>query len=221
MSSTPRRLTAVLSSIAMASAVVVSGSVAAAAESSVTWTEGTSGLGVTTITRTVSDTNPKVGDTITVTTDFARTTGGRNIHNLKDVHPTCLTYVDGSATVNGEAITSGLTVQNPDPDYPEIGFAKATGNWWVGILDENSKSFSFDYLVGSDCTPGAEYTTELHYDGTQGIGGGTAASGTSGDRGPSITIKKVDTDDTDDTATGSLGGIFGSLGSGSLGSFDS
>ncbi len=160
---------------------------------SVSWTLGSGILGQTAITRTISNGTPSAGDTITVTSAFSRTVSARQVYHLKDIAPDCLTYVPGSAKVNGTAVSSGdVEVQAQDPASPGNGYVRISGFWNVGILAANYKTFSFDYTVGN-CVPGRTYSTALHFDGNDGIGGGTNASGTSGDRGPSITIPKTAT----------------------------
>src|SRR6478735_2451560 len=56
-------------------------------------------------TRTIDNETPAVGDTVTVTTTFERgNSTDEKLDWVKDHHPTCLTYVPGSATMNGNAV---------------------------------------------------------------------------------------------------------------------
>ncbi|WP_245361414.1 hypothetical protein [Rhodococcus sp. PvP104] len=55
------------------------------------------------VTRTISNGTPSEGDVITSKTVFKRTAAVHNLYAVRDFHPACMTYVDGSATVNGSA----------------------------------------------------------------------------------------------------------------------
>ena len=88
-----RRAVAAVSGAALAVlGLGIGGGVASATPGSVTWDDGSER-----ITRTISDVTPAVGDMITSTTAFDRTGGVvEYIQQVKDIHPPCLTYVEGS-----------------------------------------------------------------------------------------------------------------------------
>ncbi|NKU61736.1 hypothetical protein GS891_00380 [Rhodococcus hoagii] len=74
-----------------------------------TWSDGNSKF-----TRTVSNTTPNEGDIVTVSTKFERTGGVVEwLQAVKDLHPSCLTYVGGARAT------------------PEIAadYARVTGSW--------------------------------------------------------------------------------------------
>lgn len=161
-----RRVVGGLSAFAVAAGLAVTAGVgiAGAAPGSVTWTDGSSKY-----TRTVSNTTPNEGDIITVSTKFERTGGVVEwLQAVKDLHPTCLTYVSGNTS-------------NPEvkPDYVRV-----TGNWPVyPNISPRSQTFEFNYRVGADCARGVPLSTTMHYSGSLG-------SGTYTDKGPSITVNK-------------------------------
>lgn len=97
-----RRSLAAASASVMAGAALVAGAgVASAAPVSATatvpgnWFE--SGF---TITRTVSESAPTYGDTVTVTTNVRRDNGGYLLYEVRDFTPPCMEYVAGSAKAN-------------------------------------------------------------------------------------------------------------------------
>ncbi|MFE3293465.1 beta strand repeat-containing protein, partial [Rhodococcus sp. NPDC059234] len=149
----------------------IGGGVASAASGSVTWDDGSER-----ITRTISEVNPAAGDTITVKNVFDRTGGVvEYIQAVKDVHPTCLTYVAGSAKVDGSA--QNLESQGPD-------FARVTGSWALyPSISPNLRTYEFSYKVGADCARGVALSSSLYYSGTLG-------SGNYPDKGPAITVRK-------------------------------
>ncbi|SEK88360.1 beta strand repeat-containing protein [Rhodococcus maanshanensis] len=149
----------------------VGGGVASAAPGSVTWDDGSER-----ITRTISDVTPAAGDTITSTTVFDRTGGVvEYIQQVKDIHPPCLTYVDGSAKVDGSP--RGLDSQGAD-------FAKVAGSWALyPHISPNLRTFEFSYKVGADCARGVPLMTTVHYSGTLG-------SGTYDGKGPTVSVRK-------------------------------
>ncbi|WP_258195552.1 Ig-like domain-containing protein [Rhodococcus sp. OK519] len=117
----------------------------------------------------MSNTTPNEGDIITVSTKFERTsTPVEWIQAVKDLHPSCLTYVSGNTS-------------NPEikPDYVRV-----TGNWDVyPNINPKSRTFEFSYRVGADCDRGVPLATSMHY-------GGSLGSGTYSDKGPAITVSK-------------------------------
>ncbi|MGW6375553.1 Ig-like domain-containing protein [Rhodococcus sp. NPDC055112] len=148
--------------------------VASAAPGSVTWDDGSER-----ITRTISDVTPAAGDTITSTTAFDRTGGVvEYIQQVKDIHPPCLTYVEGSAKVDGSP--RGLDSQGAD-------FAKVAGSWALyPHISPNLRTFEFSYKVGADCARGVPLMTTVHYSGTLG-------SGTYDGKGPTVSVANAAT----------------------------
>ncbi|MGO4204228.1 Ig-like domain-containing protein [Rhodococcus sp. TAF43] len=175
-SRTKRRLVAAAGVAALSAGltVVLGAGTAGAASDSVTWNDGS-----TKFTRSVSNTTPNEGDVITVSTKFERTAiPGEYIYAVKDLHPTCLTYVDGSAKVNGSV--RGLESQGAD-------FARVQGSsveWPVGaLINGKPHTFEFSYRVGADCARGVALTSAMHYSGSLG-------SGEYDNKAPSITVVK-------------------------------
>ncbi|MFK4360174.1 MULTISPECIES: Ig-like domain-containing protein [unclassified Rhodococcus (in: high G+C Gram-positive bacteria)] len=127
-------------------------------------------------TRTISNVTPSEGETITVKTVFKR----KNIvvdylYAIKDVHPTCLTYVEGSAKVNG----STRSVESKGADFVRV---KGSLTEWP-LYNNDSKTFEFKYTVGADCAREVPLDTSVHYN----------ASVTSSDfqnKGPAVTVSK-------------------------------
>lgn len=171
-----RRVVGGLSAFAVAAGFAVTAGVgiAGAAPGSVTWTDGSSKY-----TRTVSNTTPNEGDIITVSTKFERTgIPVEYIYAVKDVHPTCLTYVEGSAKVDG----SPRGLQSKGADFARIEGSSI--DWPVyPNINPKSHTFEFSYRVGADCARGTALSTTMHYSGSLG-------SGTYSNKGPSITVGK-------------------------------
>ncbi|RDI16232.1 Ig-like domain-containing protein [Rhodococcus sp. AG1013] len=145
--------------------VVTAGAgVSGAASGSVSWQDGSSKF-----TRSVSNTTPNEGDIVTVSTKFERTGGVVEwLQAVKDLHPTCFTYVSGN--------TSG----------PEVAadYVRVTGNWPVyPNISPQSQTFEFSYRVGADCARETPLMTTMHYSGSLG-------SGTYADKGPTVTVAK-------------------------------
>ncbi|TJZ77868.1 Ig-like domain repeat protein [Rhodococcus oryzae] len=154
--------------------------VAGAAPGSISWDSGSSHY-----IRTISNTTPAVGDTVSVTTRFERYSWtDEYIYNVKDRHHSCLTYVPGSAMMSG---SSDYPVANPEvnPDEAYVRASWGVTSWVVrnrpGYWD--APSFSVSYKVGANCPRGVALTTGMDY-------GGSLGSGNFGDKGPSITIGK-------------------------------
>ncbi|MDH6282217.1 hypothetical protein M2280_003445 [Prescottella agglutinans] len=160
-----RRIVGGISVFAMAAgfAATVGVGSAGAAPASVSWQDGSSKF-----TRTVSNSTPSVGDTITVSTTFERTGGVvEYIQAVKDLHPTCLTYTGGVSS-------------------PEIAadYTRVTGSWPVyPNISPKSQTFNFNYLVTASCARATPLMTTMHYSGSLG-------SGTYPDKGPTITVSK-------------------------------
>ncbi|WP_433566470.1 Ig-like domain-containing protein [Nocardia sp. CA-151230] len=158
---------------------------AGAETGTIMWNDGSSQF-----TRTVSNTSPAEGDTITVSTKFERNSWTDEfIYNIKDRHAACLTFVTGSAKMTGN-----------DGDYPvdnpEVKADEGNGQGYVrvafGVTDwsvqnrpgfHRSPIFTVQYRVGHDCPRGTALTSGMDY-------GGSLGSGNYGTRGPSITVGK-------------------------------
>ncbi|WFR72785.1 Ig-like domain-containing protein [Prescottella defluvii] len=161
-----RRIVGGISVFAMAAgfAATVGVGSAGAAQGSVTWDDGSSRF-----TRTVSNSTPAVGETVTVSTKFERTGGVvEYIQAVKDLHPTCMTYVSGN-TSNPEIAADYTRVTGSWPVYPNIS--------------PKSQTFTFNYLVTAACARATPLMTTMHYSGSLG-------SGTYTDKGPTITVAK-------------------------------
>ncbi|NKS81953.1 hypothetical protein GS530_13225 [Rhodococcus hoagii] len=143
---------------------------AGAAAASVNWSDGSSAF-----KRTVSNSTPSVGETISITTDFDRTGGVvEYIQAVKDIHPPCLTYVSGNRS------------------SPEVAadYTRVTGSWPVyPSISPNIQTFTFNYLVTASCARSTPLMTTMHYSGSLG-------SGTYSDKGPTITVAKDTTTTT-------------------------
>ncbi|MEV6101349.1 hypothetical protein [Nocardia sp. NPDC051981] len=168
---------------------------ASADPATLTWNDGQ-----TQFVRTISNATPAVGDTITVTTAIYRTqTPDVTFNWLKDFHPSCLTYVSGSAKLTDAA---GAHQIEPwlelNPNYIAADFV-ADGLKVVvkAGSGQTAPVFSAQYKVGA-CTPGTSLTTGIAYsqagvgvwdaDSTKGPSitvGGTPGGGTGGDSGSS------------------------------------
>lgn len=183
-----RRVVGGLSAFAVAAgfAVTMGVGAASAAPGTVQWNDGNSKF-----SRTVSNTTPNEGEIITISTTFERKawTSVEWIQAVKDLHPTCLTYVSGSPAA-GEV----------KPDY-----AKVTGAWDVyPNIQPKSRTFNFQYKVGADCARGTTLPTGMHYSGSLGQGQYT-------DKGPSITVSKNITSTTLATVGGAQVGVASEL----------
>ncbi|MGW0042904.1 Ig-like domain repeat protein, partial [Rhodococcus sp. NPDC003348] len=166
--------------------VAVVGGVASAASGSVTWDDGASRF-----TRTISNTTPNAGDVITSSTKFQRTNiVGEYIYTVSDYHPTCLTYVNGSAKMNGSAI--GVDTVAADNTKVKGGATQ----WPVGnLVNGTDRTFEFSYTVGADCARDTALSTWMNY--TSGLGSGTYTN-----KGPTLTVAKSATTTTLAAVTG-------------------
>ncbi|MCJ0905307.1 Ig-like domain-containing protein [Rhodococcus sp. ARC_M6] len=171
-----RRVVGGVSAFAIAAGLAVSfgTGVAGAAPVSVSWTDGGSDF-----ERTVSNVTPSEGDIVTTSMKFMRNKIPVEwLQAVKDFHPACLTYVDGSANVNGSAL--GLQSSGAD-------FVRVTGNWDVyPNINPKSRTFSFSYKVGADCDRDVAMKTWTDYSGSLG-------SGSYPDHGTTITVQKNNT----------------------------
>ncbi|MDI9915225.1 Ig-like domain-containing protein [Rhodococcus sp. IEGM 1379] len=157
-----RRVVGGVSACAIAAGLAVSfgTGVASAAPDSVAWKDGGSNF-----ERTVSNVTPSEGDTITISTKFMRTGAVEYIYRVTDQHPTCLTYVEDSAKVDG----SPRAIDSTGVDYAQV---KGTVIEWPVYPNINPKSrtFSFDYKVGAGCDRGVALQTGMSYNGSLGEG---------------------------------------------------
>ncbi|MGW6425639.1 Ig-like domain-containing protein [Nocardia sp. NPDC055053] len=145
---------------------------AAAAPGTITWNDGNSKF-----TRTVSNTNPVVGDVVTVTTKFERTgIPVEYIYNIKDLHPACLTPVAGSAKMGGDPVQ--LDTSSSDWVRAEFGVTKYPV---YPNISPKSQTFEVQYTVGVNCARDTPLPTSMHY-------GGSLGDGTYQGKGPNITV---------------------------------
>jgi len=128
------------------------------------------------VTRTISNGTPSEGDVITSKTVFKRTAAVHNLYAVRDFHPACMTYVDGSATVNGSA----FRVNEVAADSVRLSAGATEWPMWGGDV----KTFEFQYRVGADCARGTDLSTTVHFDGTVFV------DDTTNGRGPSINVQK-------------------------------
>ncbi|MFB7857078.1 Ig-like domain-containing protein [Rhodococcus qingshengii] len=128
------------------------------------------------VTRTISNGTPAEGDVITSKTVFKRTAAVHNLYAVRDFHPACMTYVDGSATVNGSA----FRVNEVATDSVRLSAGATEWPMWGGDV----KTFEFQYRVGADCARGTDLSTTVHFDGTVFV------DDTTNGRGPSINVQK-------------------------------
>lgn len=152
---------------------------ASAAPATVSWDDGSSHYD-----RTISDTTPAIGDTITVTTQFQRKDIDEYIYKIKDISDQCLDYVAGSAKWEGGAISAVNTskpgevlVSSPDSISWRVATAGLVWNWGA------KRSFSLQYKVTPECS-GKSVVTTMHYGGSRG-------DGTYQGKGPTITVAKI------------------------------
>jgi len=171
-----RRVVGGLSAFAVAAGFAVTAGLgsASAAPGSVTWDDGNSRF-----TRTVSNTTPNEGDIVTVSTKFERTgIPVEYIYAVKDLHPACMTYVDGSAKVDG----SPRGLESMAADWVRVEGSAI--DWPVyPNINPKSRTFEFSYRVGANCERGVPLMTTMHY-------GGSLGSGTYSNKGPAITVSK-------------------------------
>nr|WP_279163252.1 Ig-like domain-containing protein [Rhodococcus erythropolis] len=168
-----RRAVAGLSVFAVAAGFAVVAGVGVAGAAPVTAEFNSDGYKVT---RTISNGTPSEGDVITSKTVFKRTAGVHNLYAVRDFHPACMTYVDGSATVNGSA----FRVNEVATDSVRLSAGATEWPMWGGDV----KTFEFQYRVGADCARGTNLSTTVHFDGTVFV------DDTTNGRGPSINVQK-------------------------------
>ncbi|MFF2554456.1 Ig-like domain-containing protein [Nocardia sp. NPDC058058] len=158
--------------VAAGFAVALIPGTASAAPGTITWSDGNSKF-----TRTVSNTNPVVGDIVTVTTTFERTgIPVEYIYNIKDLHPACLTPVAGSAKMGGDQVS--LDTSSSDWVKAEFGITKYPV---YPNINPKSQTFEVQYTVGVNCARDTPLPTSMNY-------GGSLGSGTYANKGPNITV---------------------------------
>lgn len=176
---------------------------ASAATAQTEWVDGNSKF-----VMTVSDSTPRVGDTLTFANTFQRKWADEYIYWVKYTVPSCLRYVDGSAGwENNPSMGNKMEVHEStgpnDPAYVQIN-APDVVTWRVPGLGAGwgaARSVSMQFTVTSKCATGEALTPGLAYKGSLG-------TGNYADRGPSFTVPKG-------TGGGSEGG--GNEGGGSEG----
>ncbi|MGW4118322.1 Ig-like domain-containing protein [Nocardia sp. NPDC004711] len=174
MDSSTRRAAGSMAAFAVAAGFAVAAipGAASAASGTVTWTDGNSKF-----TRTVSDTNPIAGETITVTTMFERTgIPVEYIYSVKDAHPACLTPVAGSGRMGGDQVTLDTSA----PDSVSASFSIVKYPVYPNISPK-SQTFEVQYTVGVNCARDTPLPTSMSYNGSLGSGNYT-------DKGPAITV---------------------------------
>ncbi|MRH88151.1 Ig-like domain repeat protein [Nocardia sp. SYP-A9097] len=158
--------------VAAGFAVAAMPGTASAAPGSITWSDGNSKF-----TRTVSNVNPIVGDTVTVTTTFERTgIPVEYIYSVKDLHPACLTPVAGSAKMGGDQVE----LDTSSSDWVRASFGITKYPVYPNISPK-SQTFEVQYKVGVNCARDTPLPTSMHY-------GGSLGDGTYQDKGPAITV---------------------------------
>ncbi|GAB0102078.1 hypothetical protein JMUB6875_10450 [Nocardia sp. JMUB6875] len=163
----------------MAALAVAAGFVAAAvpgtasaAPGTVTWSDGNSKF-----TRTVSNTNPIVGEVVTVKTTFERTgIPVEYIYAVKDWHPACLTPVAGSAKMGGDQVS----LDTSSSDWVRASFGITKYPVYPNI-NPKSQTFEVQYTVGVNCARDTPLPTSMDYSGS--LGDGNYAN-----KGPNITV---------------------------------
>jgi hypothetical protein len=172
------RVAAATGAVAMAAAGVVAmgQGTASAAQGSYSWSDGNDGL-----TRTISEVNPAVGDTITVWTTIKRNGGVvEYVTAAKDAHPACWKYVPGSAQVNGKA--KGLDSSSAG-DANTMGWQRVTGSWPIyPNINPRTVWYTFQYTIGADCPIGVPMKGSFFYSGTLG-------DGNENNVGPAVTVR--------------------------------
>lgn len=168
-----QRVAGAVAAFAVAAGSVVAGAATAtAAPETITWNDGNSRF-----TRTVSNTNPVVGDTVTVTTKFERTgIPVEYIYSIKDLHPACLTPVAGSAKMSGDVVQ--IDTSSSDWIRAEFGITKYPV---YPNISPKSQTFEIQYKVGVNCARDTPLPTSMHY-------GGSLGDGIYQGKGPAITV---------------------------------
>ncbi|EME19508.1 Ig-like domain-containing protein [Rhodococcus triatomae] len=143
-----RRAIALASAVGVAAGfvAVVSTGVAAAEPATVSWTNGGDSL-----TRTVSNATPAEGEILTAVTTI--TGAGSTVNWVEDVRPTCLTYLQNTAKVNGLPVAVSSV---------GAGLVRVSGAWDATA----TQTFEFQYSVGANCVREIAQNTGVAYGGT-------------------------------------------------------
>lgn len=186
-----RKPVALLGTLVMAGAFLVTGSAGVANAAPAGPERETNGDWR--VSRTVSNSTPSAGDTITVSSVFERRWGGATLQVVKDIHPSCLELVPGSVTFRGSTVTTNrIQDEQNDPSEPGFGYVRVTGiNYWIegaaGSGWKNASEFKADYKVTPDCVRDVPLRSNLHYGAN--IQSRDFPMG-SFNGGPSITVQK-------------------------------
>ncbi|SEK70232.1 Ig-like domain repeat protein [Rhodococcus maanshanensis] len=184
--------TVAATALALGALTIFGTGVANAAPATISWDIWN---GTTLFTRTVSNATPAVGETITVSTKFARNDSyTEKISWIKDHHDSCLTYVPGSAK-----LTNNLGTHPVEP-YLEITPDFVAGDfnptsYQVTISQNDPATFSAQYTVGADCDLGTALGSGMSYSGSR-----TPSDFST--KGPAVTVTKANTTTTLNPITG-------------------
>lgn len=129
----------------LTSALVPSASAATASES---YTDSSS-----VYTRTVSNTEPSVGQKITYTQTFTTTRSTDSIYNWQNKVDACLKYVPGSATLqigDGGATPLPNSALGVEPGVTTITSTEEKGFWEFSATSPHT--FTLDYEVSEECS---------------------------------------------------------------------
>ncbi|WFR72783.1 Ig-like domain repeat protein [Prescottella defluvii] len=158
--------------------------------------------GTYTFNRTVDVASPRVGDTITYTTVVTKSGIDGYINTLVDVHPACLTFVDGSATINSFHVGQG---QVETAESPEVGATttKVTSAGWL-LNSGKTLTYKVSYRVPDTCALGAA-NSGMTAKGTV-MGDGFQSSTDQSSIGPSVTVQQATTSTTVSAPSSTLTG---------------
>ncbi|AQA24219.1 hypothetical protein BTZ20_3745 [Rhodococcus sp. MTM3W5.2] len=135
--------------------------------------------------------NPRPGETITISTKFERgNSTDEKLDWVKDFHPTCLTYIPGSATLTDN---NGPHTIEPYLDI-QPGFIAADFNatsYRVTVKQNTAPAtLTAQYNVGANCTTdGVALQTGMDYSGSLGAGNYST-------KGPSLTVTNANSTTT-------------------------
>lgn len=134
-------------------------------------TDHVSSNGNTRLTMSVSDTTPKVGDTLTFTAKFDRKWSVENYTKVKQLVPSCLTYVDGSAKWQGTPIASVDDHKSTGAgDQAYVLLSAPSGIAWsapgIGGSWGEKRGATMQFVVTKACATGEALPTSVHYDGS-------------------------------------------------------
>lgn len=189
--------------IAVSALTFLGAGTAGAATASVSWDDWYSHF-----TRTASNATPEPGETITITTKFERTNSTEEyLHNIKDRHPACLTYIPGSAKMNNTPVTPTVVDDGTIPGRdPLVSVDFGPTEWVVRNQPGFSPVFSVSYKVEPGCARGTTLHTGMNYNGSLG-------SGSYYDKGPDLTISYLEPIGAGGSSGAGLGSLSGDFGS--------